>query len=124
LSEAVASAKEQFEAGLDDDLNTAKALGALFVLIRECNNAMVAGTLHEDNRREILEWLEVVDSRLAIIPTSQVESEDKEIEALIAQRMEARRNRDFAESDRIRQQLLDAGVLVEDTREGMKWRRK
>jgi cysteinyl-tRNA synthetase len=53
-----------------------------------------------------------------------VESEDKEIEALIAQRTEARRNRDFAESDRIRQKLLDAGVIVEDTREGMKWRRK
>jgi cysteinyl-tRNA synthetase len=85
---------------------------------------MVAGTLHEDNRREILAWFDVVDDRLAIIPSSSVESEDKEIEALIAQRTEARRNRDFAESDRIRQKLLDAGVIVEDTREGMKWRRK
>jgi cysteinyl-tRNA synthetase len=124
LTEALTGAKQDFEAALDDDLNTAEALGALFTLIRECNNAMVAGTLHEDNRREILAWFDVVDDRLAIIPSSSVESEDKEIEALIAQRTEARRNRDFAESDRIRQKLLDAGVIVEDTREGMKWRRK
>jgi cysteinyl-tRNA synthetase len=124
LTEALTLAKQDFEAALDDDLNTAEALGALFTLIRECNNAMVAGTLHEDNRREILAWFDVVDDRLAIIPSSSVESEDKEIEALIAQRTEARRNRDFAESDRIRQKLLDAGVIVEDTREGMKWRRK
>jgi len=126
LTEALSSAKQDFEAGLDDDLNTAEALGALFKLIRDCNNAMTAGNLHEDNRREILEWFEVVDSRLAIIPTSSpdIAVEEKEIEALIAKRVEARRERNFAESDRIRQKLTDLGVIVEDTREGMKWRRK
>ena len=49
---------------------------------------------------------------------------DVEIEALVAQRNEARRNRNFAESDRIRKELLDRGILIEDTREGTKWRRK
>ena len=129
LSDAVSTAKTEFEAALDDDLNTAGALGAVFVLIRECNNALAEGKLHEDNRRDILEWLALVDDRLAIIP-SEAEPDksprisDAEVEAFIAQRVEARRNRDFAESDRIRAKLVELGVLVEDTREGMKWRRK
>jgi len=126
MSEATAKAKAQFEAGLDDDLNTAQALGAVFELIRECNIAMTDGNLHEGNRSEILEWFRMVDERLAIIPSDKEKSQDNDgrIEALVAERVEARRNRDFAASDRLRQKLLDFGVIVEDTREGMKWRRK
>ena len=129
LSAALATAKAQFEAGLDDDLNTAQALGSIFVLIREINTAMTDGRLHAGNRKEILEWFAVVDDRLAIIPADaepnpNAGTDDAEIEALVAQRAAARRNRDFAESDRIRAALNDRGIFVEDTREGMKWRRK
>jgi cysteinyl-tRNA synthetase len=125
ISEAVSVADERFESGLDDDLNTAEALGALSILIREANTAMAEGTLHAENRREILAWLAVVDQRLAIIPSDKREEvDDTEIEALVSQRLEARKNRDFAASDRIRNELTDRGIIVEDTREGMKWRRK
>jgi cysteinyl-tRNA synthetase len=133
LSAAVSAAMAEFEAGLDDDLNTAKALGSVFVLIREINNALTEGRLLADNRDEVLKWFAIVDERLAIIPSDAQQSPgtqandpemDAKIEALIAQRMEARKNRDFAESDRIRAKLNDLGILVEDTREGMKWRRK
>jgi cysteinyl-tRNA synthetase len=129
LSAALSTAVAQFEAGLDDDLNTAQALGAVFVLIREINTALTEGKLQVDNRNEILQWLSIVDERLAIIPSDGQQSQDAhsndaEIEALIAQRIAARKNRDFAESDRIRAKLHDMGILVEDTREGMKWRRK
>jgi cysteinyl-tRNA synthetase len=129
LSAALSTATAQFEAGLDDDLNTAQALGAIFVLIREINNALTEGKLQADNRNEILQWLSIVDERLGIIPSDAPQSQaaqgnDAEVEALIAQRMAARKNRDFAESDRIRAKLHDMGILVEDTREGMKWRRK
>ena len=129
LSTALTTAKAQFEAGLDDDLNTAQALGSIFVLIREINNALTGGKLHRENRREILDWFAIVDERLAIIPAEsssgdQSQIDDSEVEVLIAKRADARRNRDFAESDRIRQTLHDLGILVEDTREGMKWRRR
>jgi cysteinyl-tRNA synthetase len=129
LTAALSTAKTQFEAGLDDDLNTALALGSIFVLIREINNALTEGKLQVDNRNEILEWFALVDDRLAIIPSDAPhgegdQSNDAEIEALIAERIAARKNRDFAESDRIRDKLNDMGILVEDTREGMKWRRK
>jgi cysteinyl-tRNA synthetase len=85
--------------------------------------------MREGNRAEILQWFSEVDTRLAIVPALEqlVESNTEagaEIDALVAQRNEARRNRNFAESDRIRKELLDRGILIEDTREGTKWRRK
>jgi cysteinyl-tRNA synthetase len=120
LAAAISKAREQFEAALDDDLNTSAALAALFVLIGDCNVALTAGELQEDDRVEIFRWLQQVDDRLAIIPPMedivQGDREAAEIEALIAKRNEARRSRDFAMSDQIRQQLLDRGVLIEDTR--------
>jgi len=125
LMQAVTVAKSQLESGLDDDLNTAQALAAVFDLIRTCNIALDKDQLRADDRAAILAWFAEVDTRLAIIPTTEeLASKDEEIESLIKQRNDARRNRNFAESDRIRQQLLDRGIMIEDTREGTKWRRK
>jgi cysteinyl-tRNA synthetase len=121
----ITTAREQFEAALDDDLNTSAALAALLVLIKDSNLALDAGELMEGDRGEIFEWLRVVDERLAIIPPmEQLVQGDEEIEARIARYSEARRNRDFGTSDRIRKELLDRGVLIQDTREGTRWRRK
>src|SRR5215831_21152556 len=121
----ITAAREQFEAALDDDLNTSAALAALLVLIKESNVALDEGELLQDDRTEIFQWLRVVDERLAIIPPmEQLVQGDEEIEPLIASYSEARRNRDFATSDRIRKELLDHGVLIQDTREGTRWRRK
>jgi cysteinyl-tRNA synthetase len=124
---AVAGAKAtaDFDSGLDDDLNTAQALAAVFDFIRMCNIALTEGAVREGDRKQILEFFKKVDERLAIVPTmEELVHVDAEIESLIAQRNEARKNRDFAMSDRIRDQLLDRGVLIEDTREGTRWRRK
>jgi cysteinyl-tRNA synthetase len=128
IAGAISNARTQFEAALDDDLNTSAALAALFVLIGDCNIALGSGELQADNRAQILQWLREVDDRLAIIPPmEQVVQDDKEaeeIDRLVAARNEARRNRDFAMSDKIRNELLERGVLIEDTREGTRWRRK
>jgi cysteinyl-tRNA synthetase len=125
LTQAVAAARSQLEAGLDDDLNTNEALAAVFNVIRSCNIALDKDQLREEDRTSVLAWFDEVDTRLAIIPVeNEVASNEDEIEALVAQRNDARRNRNFAESDRIRQELLDRGIVIEDTREGTKWRRK
>ncbi len=125
LMAAKGEAVAAFEAGLDDDLNTAQALAAVFDFVRKCNIALTEGVVREDDRKQILQFFESVDQRLAIMPPmEEVVQGDAEIESLIAQRNEARKNRDFAMSDRIRDQLLDRGVLIEDTREGTRWRRK
>jgi len=124
----LAFAREQFEAALDDDLNTSGALGAIFVFIGESNVALAEGHLQQENRAEITDWFRVIDERLAIIPPMehpvQDDKEGEEIEALVRQRNEARTNRNFALSDKIKQELLDRGVVIEDTREGTRWRRK
>jgi cysteinyl-tRNA synthetase len=128
VAAAIAQAREQFEAALDDDLNTSAALAALFVLIGHGNIALSEGVVLEDNRAEILKWLQVVDERLAIIPPLedlvQDQKEVEEIERLVARRNEARRSRDFSVADKIKKELIDRGVLIEDTREGTRWRRK
>jgi cysteinyl-tRNA synthetase len=128
LAAALATARQEFEASLDDDLNTSGALGAIFIFIGEVNVAMAEGRLLEDNRAEIKAWFKVIDDRLAIIPSMEYavheDKEAEEIEALVAQRNEARKTRNFTLSDKIRQDLLDRGIVIEDTREGTKWRRK
>jgi len=123
----LASARAKFEDSLDDDLNTSGALGAIFVFIKEANTALSEDRLQEDNRAEITEWFKVIDDRLAIIPRMEhplLDREAEEIEELVRQRNEARKSRNFALSDRIKQELLDRGVVIEDTREGTRWRRK
>jgi len=125
LVTASAEAATQFDSALDDDLNTAQALAAVFDFVRKCNIALTEGPVKEDDRKQILDFFRKVDERLAIIPPmEEFVQGDAEIESLIAQRNQARKNRDFAMSDRIRDQLLDRGVVIEDTREGTRWRRK
>jgi cysteinyl-tRNA synthetase len=128
VAKSLDEARDQFEKTLDDDLNTSGALAALFVLIGECNVALEAGELREDDRAQILKWFQTVDDRLAIVPPMeelvQDDKEAAEIEALVRQMDTARRNRDFATSDKIRKELSDRGVLIENTREGTRWRRK
>jgi cysteinyl-tRNA synthetase len=119
------AATAAFENALDDDLNTAQALAAVFDLIRKCNTALSEGVVKEDDRKHIFQFFEKVEERLAIVPPMEaVVQGDAEIESLIANRNEARRRRDFALADQIRRQLLDRGVVIEDMREGTKWRRK
>jgi len=125
VASSVLAARDQFEAGLGDDLNTAQSIGAMFELIRQMNIALSEKAVREDDRKQILGFFQTVDERLAIIPRMEDSVQaDAEVESLIARRNEARRNRDFAMSDQIRQQLLDRGILIEDTKEGTRWRRK
>jgi cysteinyl-tRNA synthetase len=126
IGEAIRLARDQFESAMDDDLNTAQALAAMFELVRQANIALSEGNLAEDDRKGIIDFFAVLDGRLAIVPSMEdaVHSDQEQIEALITQRNEARRNRDFALSDKLRDELLRLGVVIEDTKEGTRWRRK
>ena len=118
-------ARQQFEAALDDDLNTAQALAAVFDLIRVANTALDEGKLREEDRTAIEEWFIEVDRRLGIVPPPDGPQDvDRDIEDLIAQRDQARADRDFGLADELRQRLLDKNVVIEDTKEGVRWRYK
>ncbi len=116
-------ARSRFDAALDDDLNTAVALAAVFDLIRTVNTALEAGTVREQNRARIEAWFDEVDRRLGIVRRASARGDkDSRVDELIAQRKEARAARDFALADEIRQQLTDMNVVIEDTKDGTRWR--
>jgi cysteinyl-tRNA synthetase len=124
LREAAGQALTDFEAGMDDDLNTSVALAALHNLTREVNTALARKQLREENKRELLELLGRFDTVLNIFGEEQREMLDTEVQSLIDERQEARRRRDFARGDEIRYELAGRGIILEDTKDGVRWKRK
>ena len=127
-NEAVHNATEQalkdFEAGMDDDLNTSVALAAIHELTRVVNPVLARGQLLEDNKRELIAAIQKFDSVLNIFGKAERELLDEEIQALIDERQEARRRRDFARADEIRDELAGRGIVLEDTKDGVRWKKK
>jgi len=109
---------EAFGAALDDDLNASAALGALFELIRETNKRLDAGTLTPGQARSLLAWRDEVNSILRF--ESEAVAIPAEVEALLARRAEARASKDWAGSDRLRDEIAALGWTVKDTKEGQK----
>jgi cysteinyl-tRNA synthetase len=138
MSGRAAKGVEEFEAGLEDDLNTARALAAIFDLARDANTAMDRGEFHQADVAPVTAALEKFDAIFAVLKDDDAEKlralgmgggtqapGDAEIEKLVAERQAARKARDFQAADRIRQALADRGILLEDTRDGgVQWKRK
>jgi cysteinyl-tRNA synthetase len=124
LHEAAQRALKGFEEGMDDDLNTSIALAAIHNLAREVNTALARKKVKEDNKRELLDLLARFDSVLNVLGDQQNELLDTEVQAMIDDRQEARRRRDFARADEIRIELADRGIILEDTKDGVRWKRK
>jgi cysteinyl-tRNA synthetase len=143
---------QKMRAGMEDDLNTAQALAAIFDMTREANIAADAGNLYQDDAAQLLHVLDDFDAIFAVLNDDDAEKTaaaiewarsegrlkedspalkglvnglpDTQIEALVEQRNAAKKARDFAKADAIRKQLSDSGVLLEDTKEGVRWKRK
>ena len=124
LHETAVRAAEEFEAGMDDDLNTSVALAVVHNLTRDVNTAIARKQLSESNKTELLDLLKRFDSVLNIFGEERSEDLDTEIQNLIDERQEARRRRDFARSDEIRDELAGRGIILEDTKDGVRWKRK
>ena len=151
LLEETAAAEREFVAALERDLNTAEARAAIFELVRKANAAADAGLLFARNAAAILAVLQRFDSvfqvlgdrdgaitaaaldwaasegRLDQVPAellAQRALSDAQIEALIEERTQVRRARNFARSDEIRDELLGKGIVIEDSKDGVRWRRK
>jgi cysteinyl-tRNA synthetase len=137
MAARVRKADEAFDAGMDDDLNTAQALAAVFDLVRDVNTAADRGEFMQGDAQPVLAFLEKFDRIFAVVEDTDAarlaalgiapaggDLSDEEVEKLIAERNAARKRRDFAASDRIRQELADRGILLEDTKDGVRWKRK
>jgi cysteinyl-tRNA synthetase len=146
--EAATKAKQEMRAGMEDDLNTARAAAAIFDMVREANTLADRGELREGDKAPLREALQQFDEIFAVIQdddaektkaamewarahgvaieagTSASEMSDEEVNRLIEERNAAKKARDFARSDAIRKQLAEAGIVVEDTKDGIRWKRK
>jgi len=148
---ATAKARHDYSAALASDLNTAEAKAAIFELVRAANSAADAGTLRAGNVAEILDVLALFDGVFAILQDNDAaitraalvwaETEgrlgeaspellttlsfsDADIDALVAERTQAKKSRNFARADAIRNDLLAKGILIEDSKDGVRWKRK
>jgi cysteinyl-tRNA synthetase len=129
IGEKVKAAREAFGAALRDDLNTAGALGAMFELVTALNAAIDAGQLGTDDVPVVRGAFEEFDRVLGVLSLRRVEEEQPplpvaEIERLMEERHAAKKRRDFAAADKIRKDLLELGIVLEDTPSGTKWKRK
>lgn len=114
--------KNEFITAMDDDLNTADALAAVFGLVRDINTAVAEGA-GKDTLNAFAEIFDELTGVLGLVYNRKTEALDSEIEALIEKRTEARKNRDFKTADEIRDKLKEMGIILEDTPQGVKWSR-
>jgi cysteinyl-tRNA synthetase len=124
LHEVTERAFQEFETGMDDNLNTSVALAAIHNLTRDVNTALARKKLGEENKRELLEIFSRFDLVLNIFGEDPAERLDHEIQSLIDQRQEARRRRDFARADELRHELVQRGIVLEDTKDGVRWKKR
>ena len=124
LVEVLATARADFGDALDDDLNVSAALAVVFDLVRDMNRRIERRSMSTADAGRALDTLRDLDQVLAILPDPEpADGLDPAIAALLDARVEARASRDFAASDRLRDELAALGVTVEDTRDGQRWRR-
>jgi cysteinyl-tRNA synthetase len=148
MVELAKSTREKIRVALDDDMNTAQALAAVFDMVREANAAGDNGKLLRDDVpalqkaltnfdeifsvlkdddaekvKPVLQWART-EGKLSDAAIAERTLSDADVEALIQQRQQARKSRDFAKADAVRKQLADAGIILEDTKDGLRWKRK
>ena len=113
--------RDKFIAAMDDDLNTADAIGAIFELVRQANTDTKGGNPTQAFCQAVYGELMELCGVLNLAQNRQKQTLDSEIEALIEQRQQAKKAKNFAEADRIRDQLRERGIELKDTRQGVQW---
>ena len=118
----IGEVRSGYREALDDDLNLPQGLGLVFELVREANAALDAGDVGGRGRDELLQLINDFDAHLDVVRVEEPGLAE-EVERLIADREAARKSRDFSRSDRIRDELRQRGIALEDSKEGVRWRR-
>lgn len=116
--------RKQFIEAMNDDLNTADAIAALFELVRDINTNVIAANASKGSVEEAIKIFDELANVLGLVYNRKKENLDDEIETLIEKRTQARKDRNWAEADRIRDELKARGIVLEDTAQGVKWHRE
>ncbi len=123
VSKIVDRTRKNFAEGLSDDLNISVALRALFDMIREVNSLIAKNKVLSQDAEKLMNLIHSIDLVLRVLPEEKEELLPDEITKKIEEREKARKNKDFESADRIRSELLDLGIVLEDTKEGVRWKR-
>ena len=124
IKKTLESRREQFITAMEDDLNTADAISAVFELVRDINTNVIGENSSRDMAEFAANLFDELTGVLGLVYNRKTESLDSEIEELIEARQKARKERNFAEADRIRDDLKAQGIILEDTPQGVKWHRE
>lgn len=116
--------REQFIVAMDDDLNTADAIASIFELVRDINTNVVGKTPSKALVEGAIAMFDELTGVLGLVYNRKTETLDSDVEALIEARTNARKEKNWAEADRIRDQLKEMGIVLEDTAQGVKWHRE
>lgn len=116
--------REQFIAAMDDDLNTADAIASIFEFVRDINTNVVGKTPSKALVEGAIAMFDELTGVLGLVYNRKTETLDSDVEALIEARTNARKEKNWAEADRIRDQLKEMGIVLEDTAQGVKWHRE
>lgn len=116
--------REQFISAMDDDLNTADAIASIFELVRDINTNVVGKTPSKALVEGAIAMFDELTGVLGLVYNRKTETPDSDVEALIEARTNARKEKNWAEADRIRDQLKKMGIVLEDTAQGVKWHRE
>lgn len=122
IKKLIEKAEKGFTDSMDDDLNISEALAAIFAFVKDVNKLIADGKVGKKNAKEILDVMKGFDLVIGVL-SFEKESLDSEIEALIEKREEARKSKDFSTADKIRDGLKEKGIVLEDTKEGVRWKR-
>ncbi|OOC63630.1 cysteine--tRNA ligase [Paenibacillus ihbetae] len=114
----------EFHQKMQDDFNTPDAITAMFQWASEANQLLQEPSIPAADLREVLDAFNVMNGVLRIVNTGEDDMLDEEIERLIAERVEARKNKNWGRADEIRDLLAAKGIVLEDTAQGMRWKRK
>jgi cysteinyl-tRNA synthetase len=116
---------EAFREAMNDDFNTANAISVIFEAVKLANETVAEAVVSKGSIMALLNWFRIHGQQvLGLVQLDEEESLDAEIEALIAERQQARKERNFQRADEIRDQLLARGIVLEDTPQGVRWKRK
>jgi cysteinyl-tRNA synthetase len=123
LDDIIQKAEQKFTDSLDDDLNISEGLAAVFDYVKDVNRLMADNALSTSDGEKAITALKKFDTVLGVIPEAE-ELLDNEIECMIQARIDARKNKDWAEADRIRDELTEKGIILEDRPDGTIWKRR
>lgn len=122
-TEYAKTAFQEFLEGLSDDLNTPKSLASIFEFIKMINSSMDSSSLSKEDLTDCMKYFQSIDSVLGVLEFQKRETYDEKIENLIQKRIEAKNNKNFKLADEIRDELKSKGIIIEDTKTGVKWKK-